>query len=148
MCLFQILEGVTSWGSNRCDPKHKYTVFAKTRKFMQWIRKHIEWWSFVVSQSTLYTWTLSWFPPQTCVRKKEWKKLCQWYFAVVVVVYVVFACCYYCSYCLYAFLFFSFIPLSHNKGIGKWKGMFSAVLVFWSKQAANILAHFNYSVLD
>ena len=32
-----VLHGAVSWGSNRCDAKHGYTVFARISEYREWI---------------------------------------------------------------------------------------------------------------
>jgi len=39
---FWNLQGVVSWGSNRCDVQHRYTVFTRVNKFIQWINQHMD----------------------------------------------------------------------------------------------------------
>lgn len=36
-----VLHGIVSWGSARCDAKHRYTVFAKVSRYLQWIKNNM-----------------------------------------------------------------------------------------------------------
>lgn len=36
------LMGVVSWGSRKCDPSDKYTVFAKVTKYVNWIKTSVK----------------------------------------------------------------------------------------------------------
>ncbi|XP_057313089.1 chymotrypsin-like elastase family member 1 [Hydractinia symbiolongicarpus] len=36
-----VLHGIVSWGSARCDAKHRYTVFAKVSRYLHWIKNNM-----------------------------------------------------------------------------------------------------------